>query len=54
MLIKERKNWHKMGCLENGDGIFCNHEGEIAIEKSHFWLVTPNGGEMLELKKGGE
>ena len=46
----KKRGWQKIGWMRNREAIYCSKEGEIAIEKDHQWLVSPNDSELREFK----
>ena len=43
--------WQRIGSLRNGEAIYCDTDGDIAIEKDHEFLVIPSEAEKKELKE---
>ena len=47
---KEEIGWQKIGYMKNREAIYCDPEGEIAIEKDYEFLVEPSETEIRELQ----
>ena len=50
-LKKPRERWWRVGTMENGEGLYCDGPGNLAILKDYRYFVEPTQKEVKELRQ---
>ena len=46
----ELEIYYKIGYVENGEALYQNSEGEFAVEKDYYWLVSASDEELAHVR----